>query len=95
MKVHIYPVMLGVDQYDLLRGESIIMIDGGAPRQGKKFLKAVERLSIKPDNIALIVLTHGRWDQQGRLKISQWRRSLGISMKRTYWKNRCNRCPRE
>jgi hydroxyacylglutathione hydrolase len=68
MGVRIHPIILGVDRCYLIHGEKIIMIDGGAPKQGKGFMKAIERLSIKPEAIKLIVLTHGHWDHIGSAK---------------------------
>ncbi len=68
MSVHIYPITLGIDQCYLLQGDRIIMIDGGAPNQAKKFMKALERLSIQPGDIHLLVLTHGHWDHIGSAK---------------------------
>ncbi len=38
------------------------MIDGGAPNQVKQFKKGLARLSIKPEEIELIIITHGHWD---------------------------------
>ncbi len=68
MSVHIYPITLGINQCYLLQGERIIMVDGGAPNQAKKFVKALERLSIQPGDIQLLVLTHGHWDHIGSAK---------------------------
>lgn len=62
MKATIHAITLGVDQCYIIRGEKTIMIDGGSPKQAKGFLKAVERLSIKPEDVKLIILTHGHWD---------------------------------
>jgi len=67
-KATIYPITLGVDQCYIIRGEKTIMIDAGSPKQAKSFRKAVERLSIKPEDIKLIVLTHGHWDHIGTAK---------------------------
>jgi hydroxyacylglutathione hydrolase len=68
MKATIHPITLGVDQCYIIRGEKTIMVDAGSPKQVKSFLKAVERLSIKPEDIKLIVLTHGHWDHIGSAK---------------------------
>jgi hydroxyacylglutathione hydrolase len=68
MGVSIYPIKLGVACCYLLRGDGIIMIDGGAPNQAKCFLKALERLSIQPRDLRLLVLTHGHWDHIGSAK---------------------------
>jgi len=68
MKVNIYPILLGVDHCYIIQYEKVIMIDGGAPKQVKGFMKALERLSLKPEDIGLIVLTHGHWDHIGSAK---------------------------
>jgi glyoxylase-like metal-dependent hydrolase (beta-lactamase superfamily II) len=68
MGVSIYPIKLGVARCYLLQGDGIIMIDGGAPNQAKCFLKALERLSIQPRDLRLLVLTHGHWDHIGSAK---------------------------
>lgn len=68
MRTRIYPIRLGVDHCYIIQGERVIMIDGGAPKQAKAFMKAIERLSIKPEAIKLIVLTHGHWDHIGSAK---------------------------
>ena len=68
MAVRIYPIYLGVDHCYLVQGERIIMIDGGTPKQAKNFIRALNRLSIRPEDIELIVLTHGHWDHIGSAK---------------------------
>lgn len=68
MRVNIHPVTLGFDHCYVIQGEGVIMIDGGAPKQAKRFLKAIERLPAKPEEIKLIVITHGHWDHIGSAK---------------------------
>lgn len=68
MGVNIYPVALGFDHAYILQGQGTIMIDGGSPKQAKAFTKSLESLSIKPEEIQLIVLTHGHWDHIGSVK---------------------------
>lgn len=62
MGVNIHPIKLGFDHCYIIRGERTIMIDGGAPNQLKQFEKGLARLSIKPEEIELIIMTHGHWD---------------------------------
>jgi glyoxylase-like metal-dependent hydrolase (beta-lactamase superfamily II) len=38
------------------------MIDGGSPNQVNQFKKGLARLSIKSEEIELMVITHGHWD---------------------------------
>jgi glyoxylase-like metal-dependent hydrolase (beta-lactamase superfamily II) len=52
----------GVDHCYVVQGEGVIVIDGGAPGKANDFMKGIERVSIKPEEVQLIVLTHGHWD---------------------------------
>jgi hydroxyacylglutathione hydrolase len=65
MGVGIHPITLGYDHCYIIQGEKAIMIDGGTPKLANGFMKAIERLSMKPEDIKLIVLTHGHWDHIG------------------------------
>lgn len=65
MNIKIHPVTLGVDHCYLLQGDGLIFIDGGAPNQAKRFVRALEKLSIRPRDTGLIVITHGHWDHIG------------------------------
>ncbi len=62
MNTNIYPIQLGFDCCYLIQAEGIILIDGGAPGKVKDFEKKLEKISINPEDIQLIVITHGHWD---------------------------------
>jgi hydroxyacylglutathione hydrolase len=68
MSIGIHPIELGVARCYVIRAEGTILIDGGAPKQARNFMKGMETLSIKPGNIQLIVITHGHWDHIGSAK---------------------------
>ena len=68
MSLSIHPIKLGVARCYVLRAEGTILIDGGAPKQARNFMKGIETLSIKPEDIQLIVITHGHWDHIGSAK---------------------------
>ncbi len=53
----------------LIQGKQTIMIDGAPPGKGKSFLKQLKKLGIGPDEIKLIILTHGDFDHIGSAKV--------------------------
>ncbi|HKI48987.1 MAG TPA: MBL fold metallo-hydrolase [Desulfobacteria bacterium] len=65
MTVNIHTIPLGVDNCYILHGDGTILIDGGAPKKVKRFTDALRRFSMKPEDVKLIVLTHGHWDHIG------------------------------
>ncbi len=68
MGLNIYPIKLGFDHCYIIRGEKTVMIDGGSPKQVKQFEKGLARLSVKPEEIKLIIMTHGHWDHIANAK---------------------------
>ena len=68
MSVNIYPISLGVAQCYVIQDKGAIMIDAGAPGKINFFLKSIESLGIKPNDIKLIIPTHGHWDHIGSAK---------------------------
>ena len=73
MAINIYPIPMGFDTIYAVRGEGVILIDGGDPQRIERLKEGVERASIKPEDIRLIILTHGHWDHIGSAKdIKAW-----------------------
>jgi len=68
MDFKIYPVQLGIGSCYLLQKEKCIMIDAGSPNTMAKFTEATARLGILPQDIQLILITHGHWDHVGIAK---------------------------
>lgn len=68
MKNSIIDLPLGIDHCYLVKGESYVLIDGGAPKKFKIFQKALREHHIQPKEIGLIILTHAHWDHIGSLR---------------------------
>ncbi|MEE8373926.1 MAG: MBL fold metallo-hydrolase [Dehalococcoidia bacterium] len=68
MKTEIHTLLLGFTNCYLIKEEGLILVDAGGPKKGRKFLRETERLGISPEDISLILLTHGHWDHAGSLR---------------------------
>ncbi|MEN8194509.1 MAG: MBL fold metallo-hydrolase [Bacteroidota bacterium] len=68
MSVKIFPINVGFDCCYVIKDEGVIMIDGGAPRKAPEFIKGLKNISIDPNEIQLIIITHGHWDHIGAVK---------------------------
>lgn len=65
MDTEIHRLSLGICNCYLVKQEGLILIDGGAPKQLENFRRKMAALSIKPQDISLLLLTHGHWDHIG------------------------------
>jgi hydroxyacylglutathione hydrolase len=65
MRPGIYPIRLGFARGDAVQGERSIMVDSGSPNQGQGFRRALEKLPVRPEDIGLVLITHGHWDHIG------------------------------
>ncbi|UCC39621.1 MAG: MBL fold metallo-hydrolase [Candidatus Aminicenantes bacterium] len=61
MGINIYPIPLGFDCSYIIKDRSVVLVDGGAPKKAKGFMKGLEKVSIKPEEVKLIILTHGHF----------------------------------
>ena len=73
MAIDIYPIRTGFDTIYALKGDGVVLIDGGDPKYIGKVKAGFERASIRPEEIQVIILTHGHWDHIGSAKdIKDW-----------------------
>ena len=68
MNVDIHAIPLGIDRCYVVKGEGVIMIDAGTPSKAKAFLRHIGKTSIRPQDIKLLIITHGHFDHIGSAK---------------------------
>jgi len=62
MRTKIHTIRMGLERCYIIQEKGIIMIDSGFKRSIRSFEKSIKRINIKPDEIILIVITHGHPD---------------------------------
>lgn len=62
MTFSFHRIPVGIDNCFLLRGKQTILVDGGAWGGLPSFNRRIRELGVDPQEIELIVLTHGHWD---------------------------------
>jgi hydroxyacylglutathione hydrolase len=63
--IEIHAIHLGLDQCYIVRDKGTIMVDGGSPGKIKEFKRAMNKISMVPSDLQLILITHGHWDHIG------------------------------
>jgi glyoxylase-like metal-dependent hydrolase (beta-lactamase superfamily II) len=61
----IHPIKLSISNCFLVEGDAKILVDTGSPGEGKKILRALDRLGVSLSDITLILHTHGHTDHCG------------------------------
>ena len=65
MGAQIDTIALGIGNCHVIKDKGVVVVDGGDTKKGKEFSNGIEGLSIKPEEIGLIVITHGHFDHIG------------------------------
>jgi len=65
----VVPLALGMAKAFLLMGTQPVLIDTGIPQTRGKLLSALARQRVKPEDLRLIIITHGHADHFGGLDV--------------------------
>ena len=65
MSVNIYSKRVGINRCYVIKADGCIMVDTGPPQSGRAIERWLGRIAINPQEIQLIVLTHGHADHVG------------------------------
>ncbi|MCD4707215.1 MAG: MBL fold metallo-hydrolase [Candidatus Sabulitectum sp.] len=65
ISVDIIPIPLGYSRSYVLRGEGVIAVDCGLSGKAGNFIKGLKTAGIAPEEVKLIVITHGHSDHVG------------------------------
>ncbi len=68
MSIQIFDLKFGINHCYVIKDKNVIMIDGGSPNIKEHFKKKLTNYSINPEEISLIILTHGDFDHVGSAK---------------------------
>ena len=83
MSVQIYSILVGINYCYVIQEKGIIIVDGGFPGTVGVFRKALAKMSIKPDDIGLVVITHGHFDHVGSASKLRELTGAKVAMHRT------------
>lgn len=65
METEIHRIPLGMTNCYLIKEEGVVLVDGGFPDKGEEFQQQLENLSIEPQDVGLLLATHGHFDHVG------------------------------
>lgn len=64
---NVHVINMGMVNVYLLKGNKYILVDTGTKESENKILKSINSIGVKPEDIELIILTHGHIDHIGSL----------------------------
>lgn len=69
MNAQVIPLPLSISNAYLLIGDRPVLVDAGAPGDGKRLVALLREHGVAPDDLALIAFTHGHTDHTGAVAV--------------------------
>lgn len=66
--LEVYRIDTGMANVYLIKGETLIMVDSSVPQKREFLEEKIRELGFKPEDIALLVVTHGHADHAGNAR---------------------------
>ncbi|MCE9599680.1 MAG: MBL fold metallo-hydrolase [Spirochaetia bacterium] len=77
--IQVYRIDTGMANVYLIKGEKLIMVDTSIPGKQEFVVQKIQELGFKPEDIALIIVTHGHGDHAGSAKAFQEKYHIPIA----------------
>jgi glyoxylase-like metal-dependent hydrolase (beta-lactamase superfamily II) len=68
MKINIHPIQMGISKSYIIQQDGIVMMGDGISKKMNHFTRELDKLSLRPTEIQLIILSHGHHDHVGAAK---------------------------
>ena len=65
MSTSIRTIPLGIANTFIIKDRGTVLVDCGSPKKANAFIRNLQTAGINPEDIQLIIITHGHWDHIG------------------------------
>ena len=65
MSTTIRTIPLGIANTFIIKDHGTVLVDCGPPKKANAFSRQLQAAGLKPQDIQLIIITHGHWDHIG------------------------------
>ena len=65
MSTSIRTITLGIANTFIIKDRGTVLVDCGPPKKANAFIRNLQTAGINPEDIQLIIITHGHWDHIG------------------------------